>query len=539
MTSIEYMEKAKPDKWPANGREGELQAIDDAIIAFDNNPNYLTKERLISLLNYYDTNQSSNLGIQRVTDYEVTLINSLYLWGLIRQLPSLHCFLLHTVGRATEMQKQAALIKWSMGIETEPWIREYEKCLVTPIKLYYCAYQDYIIKNDKPFAEQIIETIKHEIEGINCSALSDNVKRQARFEISKGYTLLLVDISFFYSNKNERLWQFTREELLRLFSFEAELFMLTDQQASRRPLQSELITQISNYILKSRYDYNSDYICKYVSEDVAKKSVINHEIWMKSIEKLNDKNEGDVVRDIFSNREWIEVDWVGELQFNRTRQYYVSSFSKTFDNNDMKEEYGSVVYGYKGDKIADLISPLFYENPTDLSANEKANKEIKFSLVTCFDMLYDVEELKKELNYLFSVIDVFFADKANKNEFLNTILQYWILSAKEPKWEPERERRYVIFLYDSYIYPEMKIEDGYHKIKTSLFLYPDFLLGPHRKKEAIISCITSKKWSLSHKPYLYCHNCLNRDYDAAAIGETMYCPICKGTIIEIINPLLN
>lgn len=41
------------------------------------------------------------------------------------------------------------------------------------------------------------------------------------------------------------------------------------------------MTQLSNFILKSRNNYNEDYICKYISEDVARESIKNHEIWMR------------------------------------------------------------------------------------------------------------------------------------------------------------------------------------------------------------------------------------------------------------------
>ena len=50
-------------------------------------------------------------------------------------------------------------------------------------------------------------------------------------------------------------------------------------------------------------------------------------------------------------------------------------------------------------------------------------------------------ESKKLFQYLFSIIDMFDLSDKDKKMFLQEILQYWILSVKDSKWETERERR--------------------------------------------------------------------------------------------------
>ena len=537
---MEHIEPIKPDGWPANDREAELQAIYDAKNAFDHCPNYETKANLISLLNAYDANQASGLGMHRVTKYEVALMNDLFFWGICRLLPSMRCYLYNIIGKTVESQKMTALIYSSMGKEGSIRIPEYEEGLYIQLKIYYCAYQDFIMKNDKSFAEQIIQTIRYEREEIKILMIPESAKIQALFELSKGFTSMLSDISYFHGNKSECIWNFSRDELLMLFGLENELLGETCQNPAQRPLRSVLIGQISNLILKSRHNYNEDYICKYVSEDVASESFTNHEIWMKRIENLNDEKEGQVVKRLFDNREWINVDWVGDLDFSRKRNYYISSFSKSIDDKDMKSRYGPVIFGYKGDKIAELIAPLqkvFYTEK-DESTNRPVEKTaLRFSLATCFDVLYDEEELKDEFNYLFAVIDIFNMEDKEKNDFLNTIIQYWLFSAKEPKWAPENERRYVLFLYDSYSYQDMVIEDDYLKVKTGLFLYPDFLKGPHKRRDGIEALIDDKRSRLSSKPYIYCHNCFNREYDLVyQVSRCSQCPICKGSDIEMVIP---
>lgn len=77
-----------------------------------------------------------------------------------------------------------------------------------------------------------------------------------------------------YSNKMcwakivDGIWKFERDELKKLFALEARLIELNKQSPVVRPLKGVLMTQLSNFILKSRNNYNEDYICKYISEDV-------------------------------------------------------------------------------------------------------------------------------------------------------------------------------------------------------------------------------------------------------------------------------
>lgn len=537
---MEFVHRIKPIDWPANGREESLQAVDDARNAFDKNPDYKTKERLVSLLNLFDINQFSSLGICRVTQYEVALINELFWWARQRQLPSLRCFLYTIIGKTTQLQITNARVSELLETEENFRIPEYEEGLDIPLKLYYCVYQDYIMNSEGiTFAEQIIKTVKHEVEDIYKRDFSAKSQNNAIFEISYGFIIMLDDISYFYGNKTDDIWKFKRKELLDLFSYEAELIRESSQQANQRPLRSVLIGTIANFVLKSRNEYNGDYICKYISVGAAEKSAINHEIWMKRIDKLNDENEGHVIKELFDDRSWISVDWIGELDFNRSRQYYVSSFSKTYNNEDMKRDYGSIVYGYKNDRIAELISPLLLlpDKQKIPGWHSEAKVETRFSQVICFDVLYDEDKIKDELSFLFTIIEIFFTDNKDKNTFLNIILQYWILSVKEIKWSLEQERRYVIFLYDCYKYIDTRIEDIFLKTETNLFLYPDFMLGMHKGKNAIGNNI-NKRRKATAKPYLYCSDCFNCDYDMLFNqNQITKCPICCEKNIKIVKAL--
>lgn len=69
--------------------------------------------------------------------------------------------------------------------------------------------------------------------------------------------------------------------------------------------------------------------------------------------------------------------------------------------------------------------------------------------------------------------------------------------------EKERERRYVLFIYLEYDYKEMVIDDGWLKLKTSIFLLPDFVLGSNPSKIEIQRQIDGKRKGTSMKDYIF------------------------------------
>jgi len=204
---------------------------------------------------------------------------------------------------------------------------------------------------------------------------------------------------------------------------------------------------------------------------VAKKSIDNHEIWMSIIENLNDDREQRVIPELFEEDGWNGYSWVANIDFTPTRKYYVSSFCKSMNDSAMGKEYGTCIYGYKDDRMAEILSPIIHWHQND------GKKSPLFSQVVAFDVIYNREEAKKEIKFLCDIIECFDMNDMDKKSFLEEILQYWILSVKDPKWLHERERRYVLFMYDGYDYKEIDTSDSrFLKLKTSLFIQPDFIL---------------------------------------------------------------
>lgn len=139
-----------------------------------------------------------------------------------------------------------------------------------------------------------------------------------------------------------KIWAFDRDEIFSLYKLASELIKLEGDSPVARPLKGVLMTSISNYILKSRYGYNEEYICKYINIDVAEKSILNHQIWMSVIEKLNDEREQRVIPELFAEKGWNNYLWANNINFEPTREYFVSSFCKSINDSQMKKTMGNV-----------------------------------------------------------------------------------------------------------------------------------------------------------------------------------------------------
>lgn len=511
---------SKPKDWPANAIECQLENIQQQIDIFKKNPNYKNKEVLVSLVSDYDLNQRSIMGLCRTTEYEVAIINSLFIEAYVLQLNALKVYLYELVGYKTRMQK---MLSWFQELNVSLEIKEFDG-LFPQLKLHHLTYQKFNVEKNKSYSEQLIEIVESIIIQKDSKIDNEQIKK-----ITNAYISLLNDISYFRCTKRTRIWAFTHEEIYSLYKLAANLIKLNGDIPTERPLKGVLMTSISNYVLKSRNNYNEDYICKYISSSTAKQSIYNHQIWISPIERLNDAREQKVIPEIFGNISFEKYSWAKNIDFTPTRKYYVSSFCKSIKDKNMMEKYGECIYGYKDDRMAEILSPIMYY---------KKNCDIPmFSQVVAFDVIYDKENAIKELEFLCSIIDCFDMNNEKKKIFLEEILQYWILSVKDSQWAYERERRYVLFMYNDYEYKEVDFSDSnFFKLKSSLFIEPDFILGNNPVKEYIKNMVDIKRKSIYMKSYLFCHDCLNRDFDSVVIGKLPEkCPICNSKNITIEN----
>ena len=523
----EFMD-TKPKDWPMNAREHRLELIWNKIKEFEVDPTYKKRERLLALVCDNDANRHTSYGKLRVTEFEAQLMNLIFFKAERMQIKSIKVYLYNLIAETTRVKKIMAYMDSIMEDESNNGVRieAYEEVLLAPLQLYHLAYQKFTVEKTHNFPTQLLEFVEN--------SWNENCKYENVRILADAFSALLTDLSYMRGNKKEKLWEFSREDLYKLIKLEARLFEACKIDISERPAKGIIKMQLSNYILKSRNGYNKDYICKYISSDVAALSVKNHEIWMRKVENLNDEREQKVIPELFEDYSWIPYSWAKDFNFEPKRVYFVSSFCKERENEEMRSNYGECVYGYMNDRIFDLIGPIgmrYYEKK-----NSKEKVAIPFiSQVIAFDVIYDKEEAKEELKYLFSLIELFDLSEEKKHSFLEELLQYWILSVKDYEdWHKERERRYVIFMYDDYEYVETIIEDDYLKMSTTLFLFPDFILGNNPAKKIIQSHVENKQTFFMEGSYFHCKNCLMQDYDIAGYKPPTVCPICGSDQVEVI-----
>ena len=107
------------------------------------------------------------------------------------------------------------------------------------------------------------------------------------------------------------------------------------------------------------------------------------------------------------------------------------------------------------------------------------------------------------------------------------------ISCIESSFEDIQEK----YRKDQILYISHKNDNNYLKMKTSLFIEPDFVLGKNPVKSYIRLLVDEKRYSISTKQYMFCGECLNRDFDVVTgITPVDTCPLCGSKNIWIENP---
>ncbi len=119
-------------------------------------------------------------------------------------------------------------------------------------------------------------------------------------------------------------------------------------------------------------------------------------------------------------------------------------------------------------------------------------------------------------------------------------MRYWYFSLKDKKWEYEQERRYQLFIFDNEEYADLDVENDFLKIKSSLYLYPDFILTDNGVIRSRIKFnLEAKRKAIASKEYVYCEDCCQADFTEGCMGSISYkkCPICGSEKITIRKPV--
>ena len=512
----------KPYDWPCNNREQHLEQLWSAAKAFIANPSYRTKEVVVSIACAYDLHEHTGCGRYRLTAYQTSLLNGLYLFSFVHNFPSVRGFVYETIADTTRGMKMVSPM-FTMHPEGEknaypdgdPFAG-----LMHPLLLFHAGFQEYVYDYSKGLHEHLIETAQLLLRGESAE--------EYKLRIQHGFTMMLNDLSYMRGVKRDSVFCFSRVALSQLVAYEAELMISVGVNPAERPLRGVLMTQLSNWVLKSRNGYNDKYVVKYFSQDTVRLVKENDELWMHSIQKLNDRREGCVVPEILKETGWITHDWAQGVVLKPTRRYYVVSFSKNRNSDVLKNRYGACQYGFKGDRVVDLLSPI-----------SRYNGVVHNAQTIVLDVIYDRDVAKDELRYLCSLIDLLPMSFGEKHAFFEEIMQYWLFSVKDKinedgRWDVEQERRAVLFLHDDEVYSETRLDEDYFRMKTGMFMFPDYILGDNPCYEYLLSRAREKRRGTSSEDCLFCHDCLTRDYDAAQYGkpDVLKCAVCGSTAVE-------
>ncbi len=502
---VDYNLIEKPKDWPCNNREATLEMIYNAVQRFIATPDYKNREALFTILNPTDINEIDERGLVAFREYEVALINELYTIGMFTNCQSLKIYLYGHIARFTRLFKFICQNEILNGC-TSTYIKEYES-LHPSLRMFYLTYRDFNLSKNRSFVDCVIDIVKTNFQ-VEDKKYKENVCHT--------FNQLLLDLSYANSNHNFPYLCFEREELKKLFQLSAELNNHCNHKITIRPLLGIMKMTIRQWILKARNGYRCGNIYKSISIKNELSSLSNHQVWMSKITKLNDKREQKTIRTLFSQKKWIKYNWAKKVTIGELTDSFVCSFSNERPTEKMAKKYGGIVLGYKTDRIADLLSPIYL-----------VDKHPLFEQVFWFDILYDEEEAKNELNFLCDIISLFNLTDEEKILFFESILEYWYLSLKDKKWEYEKERRYQTFVFDYKDYQELLIENDYLKIKSSLYLCPDFVLNSKSFLKSKLSALRKHKvTAIMTQDYYFCEDCLQSNRALYGKEEEYCCPVC-------------
>ena len=509
--------KNKPSDWPRNQREASLTNVFNYLLKFIDNPSVDTKEYLLALVNQDDVNQSDDTGLSRYTDYEISLINTIYLLSKNCNFNEAISYIYRLLMRTFVQRKMLVMVTHPEDYSFERIASDdpYLTKLTPELRLFYYTYGVCSWEKDETYAGKLI-SIMNEVY--------DNVENEMLHEYFRAFNLVLYDLSFNTASSIIQFSNFTRNEIIELFGVQSKFANRLNQKINLSPLKGVFAISLSNWLLKSRNNYNQNYIYKCISSENMISASENGQLWLHKIEKLNDNNEGLVSKQILHRMgTWKCKDWMSDQQKPYGRSY-IASYSKVKPDEYMSKEYGDCWVAYKNDKIATSIAPI------DVSSQQ--GKPF-LSQVISFDVTYDEKEFIEEINILGQIIDKYNLSNEEKNYIFNEVLHYWRYSIKEPKWAKEKERRYEIVLHDNYKYIDIEEDSDFLKVKTYSILCPDFCNVNNYCKNIIINN-KLRKLSIETKPYYLCENCFFTSFDFG-IDKKQKCPICGSSFYGINN----
>lgn len=523
-TNMEFTSTDKPDDCPINNNEAKLETIINLINKFYENPSFEIKEVILSMCTVTSLNQHNGIGRVRtnIDSYEISILNSIYLFGSMNTFPSVKFFVYDYIYRTVRTRMTTyQMINGSNSKEMKALYENFDlndyKGLLPQLLIVVESTIELKERNFDSFNSSFIGVSKMMIENTNIEELKKNIAHAVLVlvsDLSNASGLAYLDIS----------WD--RETIYKTFQFVSDCLDIRGENPTERPLLGLMCLSISKWILGSRNYHCGKTVYKAISRDVLKSAVPKNEIWMRDVKDLNDKYEGEVVKEIFEDKDWIKPLWAKNIILKKKSKTYVSSFTKVKPNGKLKRKYGDSTLGYTTDIIGESIAPLVKD------PNHGYYRVAQYSF---YDVIYSQEQFKNEMEYLFSIIDIFNITSEQKTTLLNEVIPYWYLTIKNPDWKSENERRYEIYIRDYEMLTATeereKIDEQnvtFLKCKTPLFAYPDFLNTEDKELQQTLLIRSDERLNYLYKTkeYYRCNECLSQNFDVIKIEKNIKCNVC-------------
>jgi uncharacterized protein YjgD (DUF1641 family) len=302
---ISFSKVEKPDDWPQNQREASIGNVSTAFYRYNDSPTFENKEVLLALTTINEINESDGRGVVRITEYEIVQVNTLYLSALLMNINSLKIYLYrHIMYMVLTMRLAPNMVPGTMDNLFEPL-----EGLHPSLRLFFELYYDLRSAKIRSFVDTIIHIV---------NVITGSIDQQEDLRKLENYCVtMLYDLSFIPSKQVFSEITFDRSELKKLFEFLASIFKKTGSEISEPPLRGILCILMSNWILKSRNNYNDNYLYKYMSRDTVENVMSNQEIWMQKTALLNDQREGKLIHELYANKQWIKFDWAKNIDLKK------------------------------------------------------------------------------------------------------------------------------------------------------------------------------------------------------------------------------
>jgi len=501
----------KPSDWIQSNKEARLENAYNAINNFIKNPTLENKEFLLSMLIHNDLNETSSFGLFRITKYEISMLNSIYMQSKLLQCPAGFLFVYEYLIELIILIKSQVMC---LGAKYEDFVNSEEILGLHPVlKVFFTSYLYFRIEKKKSFCDQLCLTIKT----FKKTGMDVEVIRQ----YIEAANALVYDLSWNINSNKLEILCFNKEEIEKLYTCLINLWNEYNLNACERPLRGVFILSLTNFVLKARVSKNR-YFYKCIDDNACNASFANRQIWFRQISMLNDKREGKFFKEIFLNKQWIDYSWARNIGLDENIERYVCSFCKVKPSDDMEKLYGKNIYGYKNDRICFSIAPYYL-----------INKIPQFGTVICYDVCYDKKIIQDEFNFVSKIINLLETSDDNKKEIMTRFLSYWYYTIKDSKWASEKERRYEIRFFE-YPYVNTKIEEGFLKTESTLLLLPDFVNKENIMHDRIKIERINKLKTLAMNEYIFCEDCLQNDYDSI-YDDDGKCKVCGSTKIHKIK----